>query len=180
MSSVFQKILNATIEQFNFGPNKHFVFINHLSTTQSMTTETAEPDNDFAHCKYERQVLFITMNNKLPTDDEWASAKTLIQKYYALNIEQNTVFSIICNLHNVPLLPLHRTRDLSQFLNDNRSQTKQCVLCTCIITNSIIIQSSMKLFFALCTPVRPIHFVNTVDVAHQCIQAHYDNATPDS
>lgn len=138
---------------------------------------TTEHENDFAHCKYERQVLLITMKNKLPTDDEWARAKTIVQEYYTANLEQNTVFSIICNMENVPLLPLHRTRDLSQFLNDKRVQTKQCVLCTCIITNSIIIQSSMKMFFALYAPARPIHFVKTTDDAYKCIQAQPDHAT---
>lgn len=142
-----------------------------------MTIESSEHENDFAHCKYEQQVLFITMKNKLPTDDEWEIAKTLIQKYYTENIEQNTLFSIICNLDNVPLLPLHRTRDLSQFLNNKRSQTQKCVLCTCIITNSIITQSTMKMFFALYKPPRPIHFVNSVDGAHKCIKILLEDST---
>lgn len=135
-----------------------------------------EQEDAFVHCKYNEQVLYITMKDKPPTDDEWQRAKTIILSYFEANLKQNTRFAIICDMCNVPLLSIARTSDLITFLNSNKQNTQDCVLCTCIIINSVVIQTSMKMFFTMYKSARPIYFVKDAEQA----QSHIKVATASS
>ena len=123
-----------------------------------------EQEDAFVHCKYNEQVLHITMKDKLPTDDEWQRAKTIILSYFEANLKQNTRFAIICDMRNVP------SSDLITFLNSNKQNTQDCVLCTCIIINSVVIQTSMKMFFTMYKSARPIYFVKDAEQAQSHIK----------
>ena len=136
-----------------------------------------EQEDAFVHCRYENQILHITMKNKLPTDDEWQRAKTIILSYFEANLKENQRFAIICDMRNVPLLPIHRTQDWITFLNTNKQRSKDSVLCTCIVIDNIVIQTSMKLFFTLYKSVRPVHFIRDVKYAQQHINDALSSST---
>ena len=131
-----------------------------------------EHENDFVHCKYENQILHITMKNKLPTDEEWEGAKGTILSYYEANIQKKTRFSIIMNMCDLPLLPTYRSRDWIKFLNSNKTLTKQCVLCSSIIIDNSVIQASMNVFFMIYRAERPIQFTKTIEEANQFVAEH--------
>lgn len=128
-----------------------------------------EHDNNFVHCTYENQVLHITFKNELPTDDEWLWAKTTVRSYYTANIKQGTRFSIVCDMLQMPALPLHRIKDWVAFLNDNKKDTQLAVLCSVYVIHNTFVLTSIKLFFLMYKAERPIMCVKTVDEATQFV-----------
>ena len=128
-----------------------------------------EHDNNFVHCTYENQVLYITFKNTLPTDEDWKWAKTTVLSYYTANTQQKTRFSIVCDMLHMPTLPLHRTKDWIAFFNDNKVHTKNTLLCLAYITSNPFVQASMNMFFRMYKAERPVLFAKTLADAKQFI-----------
>jgi hypothetical protein len=118
-------------------------------------------ENAFVLFQYENERLRITVKHKTPTDEEWAETKKYLLSYYDAHLQKGKRFAIICNMHDMCVLPIYRVVDWSKLFREHAAQTKQCVLYTIFLTDSSLIKTSMTIFFKMYTPVRPTVFLES-------------------
>lgn len=117
-------------------------------------------ENNFAKFKFDKPNLIISVKKDGPTDEEWNWTKeTMISYYKSLKIS-NTKISIIFDLTNLGLLNLNIYQDWANLFLEYKSYTEKYIHRTSIISDSLVIRTSLNLFFQIYTTVRPMKFVN--------------------
>jgi hypothetical protein len=124
-------------------------------------------ENPFIRFEYDhaRRLLVGTVKPIVPSDDEWAFAKTTIREFYNSALETNTVFGMVLDFRELKLLPWARYDDWADFFNEAKPDTAKCVHKTALISDSVFIRTALNAFFTLYTAVRPTTFVSTPEEA---------------
>ena len=127
-------------------------------------------ENDFAIFSFTKPILLITVKKATPTATEWKWTKDTMVCYYKSFEITNAKISIIFDLNNLGLLDISIFRDWANLFIEYKSYTEKYIHRTSIITNNIIIKTSLNLFFKIYTTVRPMKFVDSMEDAEEFVK----------
>lgn len=124
-------------------------------------------ENSFVRFEYDHDQRLLTGTVKpiVPTDDEWAFAKSTIREFYKSALETRTVFGMVLDFRELQLLPYTRYDDWATFFNEAKPDTARCVHKTALVSDSLFIRTALNAFFTIYTAVRPTTFVSTLEEA---------------
>ena len=126
-------------------------------------------ENDFVIFNFVKPILLINIKKEAPTPAEWEWTKnTMICYYNSLEMTKSKI-SIIFDLNKLGLLDISIFREWSNLFIEYKSHTEKYIHRTSLITNSIIIKTSLNLFFKIYTTVRPMKFVDNFIEAREFV-----------
>lgn len=111
-------------------------------------------------------VLFVTVQRAAPLNDaEWEGTIRNMTAFYDSAEQGGYRFSLVLDFRQMGVLSPHYAQELASLFLKRKEQTRKCVVATAIITSNLIVKTSLNLFFALYSPVRPMSMVDNVEAA---------------
>ena len=117
-------------------------------------------------------VLFVTVQRAAPLDDaEWEGTIRNMTAFYDSAEQGGYRFSLVLDFRQMGVLSPHYAQEWASLFLKRKEQTRKCVVATAIITSNLIVKTSLNLFFALYSPVRPMSMVDNVEAARAFVAA---------
>jgi hypothetical protein len=120
-------------------------------------------ENPFIRFELKGRILYVTVRHAVsPTDAEWAFAKHTMLLFYGAVQQSGQRIAIHFDLRRMGLLPPSRCTDWANLFIAQKEITRKHIVCTCLVTDSMLLRVAVNGFFKLYSPMRPVKFVETV------------------
>ena len=129
-------------------------------------------ENDFVKIELRNEVLsFTVLVERTPTEDEWRTCKDAMAAMYVNAAMKGTKISLFLDLRNLGVLPLHLYDEWARFFFEKSEESAQCVLCSAVLTNTLL-QQGMTFFLEQHPAPSPIAFFSSTAPAMEFIRNH--------
>lgn len=112
------------------------------------------------HPSTTQNILVLTVLQSTCTDDEFEECMALTRAAY-LNMPQG--FVMVFDLRKMSLLSAQQVTKWMELFNSVRDVTERNLLCTCVVHDSVLLQTAVNLFLMVYDPIKPFHVFTTRD-----------------
>ena len=124
-------------------------------------------ENRFVRFAKEPDLFVVTVSDLEPTDEEWEFTKNGILGRYAEALRERSRFALVFDFRNMALPSPERLQDFVDLFRRNTNATAACVVCTAIVTDSVMARAAINMFFSVYSSVRPVRLVSSVEEARE-------------